>query len=220
MVTYEAPGIFSIGRLTCRRRIVGITRPVNYGVTNNGFTMMVRTVVLVGTIALLATGCSDPTGPAAPLLFTSLSAGGSHTCGLAVSGEAYCWGLNVGGQLGVSDSVAGHCPESWADTSKFCTTNPIAVSGGMRFRSLTAGREHTCGVTEEGIAYCWGTNVGGQLGVGEGIDSTAVPLPVTGGLRLRAVSRAPSMWRARSIAGGGTPRRRSPSTISGARCVG
>src|SRR5207253_10285641 len=35
---------------------------------------------------------------------------------------------------------------------------PIAVSGGLHFRSISAGLNHTCGVTLEGTLYCWGYN--------------------------------------------------------------
>lgn len=33
--------------------------------------------------------------PGAPIAFTSVSAGGAHTCGLAPNGEAYCWALEL-----------------------------------------------------------------------------------------------------------------------------
>jgi alpha-tubulin suppressor-like RCC1 family protein len=42
----------------------------------------------------------------------------------------------------------------------------VAVVGSLSFSSLSAGSQHTCGITTTGIAYCWGWNNLGQLGDG------------------------------------------------------
>ena len=52
--------------------------------------------------------------------FASIDAGGSHTCGITSTSEAYCWGDNAYGQLGTSQSGSGSVP--------------VAVAGGHRFR--------------------------------------------------------------------------------------
>ncbi|HEX6405615.1 MAG TPA: RCC1 domain-containing protein, partial [Gemmatimonadales bacterium] len=45
------------------------------------------------------------------------------------------------------------------------SSNPnLAVAGALVFREVTAGYDHTCGVTREDVAYCWGGNYAGQLG--------------------------------------------------------
>ena len=36
--------------------------------------------------------------------FVSLDAGGSHTCGVVPSGDAFCWGSNSFGELGDGDT--------------------------------------------------------------------------------------------------------------------
>ena len=68
------------------------------------------------------------------------------------------------------------------------TTVPVAVSGGLRFSALDAGwRYHTCGLTTNAAAYCWGFNVWGQLGNGSTEDA-AVPVAVSGGLTFAGLS--------------------------------
>jgi alpha-tubulin suppressor-like RCC1 family protein len=88
--------------------------------------------------------------PAAPA-FSSLSVGGAHACGLTADGTAYCWGGNTSGQLG--------------DSTTTTRTEPTPVRGGMKFQSISAGYEHTCGRTlGEGAVACWGRNRAGELG--------------------------------------------------------
>ena len=129
------------------------------------------------------TNRNSPVAVTGGLTFTSVSAGGDHTCGLTAGGAAYCWGLNLYGELGTG-SVTGpqQCSGSYA-----CSTTPAAVSGGLTFNSVSAGEQHTCGVTTAGQAYCWGFNAFGQLGNGSTTDSSA-PVPVSGGLTFVSVS--------------------------------
>ena len=84
-------------------------------------------------------------------VFTALTTGGLHTCGL-VDGVAYCWGENEFGSLGVGAiDVAAH-------------PDPTPVTGNLAFTLLAAGGGHTCGLTTLGVAYCWGANDRGQVG--------------------------------------------------------
>jgi alpha-tubulin suppressor-like RCC1 family protein len=108
------------------------------------------------------------------LTFTSLNASGgfNHTCGLTAGGAAYCWGMNSRYQLG--STTVGNC-------ISYCSRTPVPVSGGLSFTSLTAGYEHTCGLTASGAAYCWGSNDAGQLGVDELANFNASPVAVQGG---------------------------------------
>jgi alpha-tubulin suppressor-like RCC1 family protein len=64
---------------------------------------------------------------------------------------------------------------------------PVPVSGGLSFATVSVGGRHTCGVTTDGFAYCWGSNGYGELGEG---DTTFQPSPVAvaGGLRFASVS--------------------------------
>jgi alpha-tubulin suppressor-like RCC1 family protein len=55
------------------------------------------------------------------------------------------------------------------------------VVGGITFASLTAGGDHTCGLTGGRAAYCWGANGVGELGDGSTTDR-ATPVAVGGGI--------------------------------------
>jgi len=97
------------------------------------------------------------------LQFEAITAGYQHTCGLTNDGVAYCWGSNDQGALGSSGALE-------ICGGDRCSTTPAPVAGGLSFESLSAGRgpggSHTCGVTQSGVAYCWGNNNAGQLGGG------------------------------------------------------
>lgn len=110
--------------------------------------------------------------------FVSLAAGSTHTCGLDADGAAYCWGSDRDGQLGLGVEAAERCGELP------CATRPTPVTGGLRFRMLTGGDRFTCGVAEDGTAYCWGLNDLGQLGTSADQDDcvdarcSRTPIPV------------------------------------------
>ncbi len=108
-------------------------------------------------------------------LFVAVSAGQDHTCALGADGTAYCWGANDAGQLGAG--VADGGPH----------TVPERVRGGIAFRAIAAGHRHSCGLTADGRAFCWGYGGTGQLGQGALRDS-ATPVPVGGDLRFTSVS--------------------------------
>lgn len=95
------------------------------------------------------------------LRFAQISTYGRHTCGITLGGAAYCWGSNSWGTLG-NGSNASQSP------------TPVAVSGNLTFRSVSAGADHTCGITTDNRAYCWGNNDWRQLGTGTAFSGTPV----------------------------------------------
>jgi alpha-tubulin suppressor-like RCC1 family protein len=55
------------------------------------------------------------------------------------------------------------------------------------FRQMSAGNDHTCGVTPDNRAYCWGFNWAGQIGDGS-TGERFPPTAVAGGLQFSQVS--------------------------------
>lgn len=84
----------------------------------------------------------------------AVSSGIAHHCALMVSGEIYCWGYNYAGALG--DGT----------TDDHFTPRLVKGLPTERIERISAGGWHTCALTQTGVAYCWGRNDEGQLGVG------------------------------------------------------
>jgi alpha-tubulin suppressor-like RCC1 family protein/uncharacterized protein YjdB len=105
--------------------------------------------------------------------FDSITVGRAHACALSTARQAYCWGRDSLGQLG--------------DDRFVNSTTPIPVVGGRTFSAISAGGEHTCGISG-GEAFCWGSNVQGQLGNGAIGVHSAVPVAVAGGHTFTAIS--------------------------------
>ena len=61
-----------------------------------------------------------------------------------------------------------------------------ATTAPLAFRQVSAGLEHTCGVTTNDVGYCWGDNRSGQLGNGT-LDASTRPVAVSGGLRFEQI---------------------------------
>ena len=79
-----------------------------------------------------------------------ISVGGDHACGLAVTGEAYCWGANGNGNLG--------------DGTTTDRSVPTLVTGGRLYKWIAAGRGHNCGISTSDQVYCWGQSIAFQSG--------------------------------------------------------
>lgn len=139
-------------------------------------------------------GSSDHTDHDVPekvnstLTFVDITVGELHSCALSNTGQAYCWGINDFGQLGVesqNNTTTVVCAGSCAVSEEFTTDNsespedteaavgtplphhhiePKLVSADIYFTDISAGDNHTCGVTKVNTTYCWGDNFHGQLG--------------------------------------------------------
>jgi alpha-tubulin suppressor-like RCC1 family protein len=132
-------------------------------------------VGLTALLALAAIGVATPvaaqtdgSSEAGTPDWRSVSAGGFHTCGIRTSGRLYCWGDDEFGQLG-------------DDASLVNQATPVEVAGAHTdWIGVSAGVFHTCGVRATGRAYCWGSDVAGQLGNGAPLPHEPEPVEVVG----------------------------------------
>lgn len=93
------------------------------------------------------------------------SGGDTHTCAVLGSGDLYCWGGNLYGQLGIGTTTA--------------VSVPTRIAFQARFRRVAASGSFTCAVTSQGTVLCWGNNLSSQLGPGQSITQTT-PVTVAG----------------------------------------
>ena len=82
--------------------------------------------------------------------FIAVTAGGNHSCGLAMSDDISCWGANPSGQVG--------------DGSTMTRLEPQPVVANVTWLALATGANHSCAIATDHTAWCWGANGDGQLG--------------------------------------------------------
>ena len=94
---------------------------------------------------------------------TEISTGHIHTCAIS-NGQGYCWGFNRDRQLG-----------DGSDTNRSTPTAVLGVQGTLE--RISAGREHTCAVTTQGVVWCWGR---GSVVTGSSNPDGSAPVVVAG----------------------------------------
>jgi len=95
-----------------------------------------------------------------------VASGHAHSCALTDQGGVRCWGDGGDGRLGHG--------------TYYSDGAPVGVIGlGSGVASVSAGDYHSCALSDDGRALCWGNNEWGQLGDGTRDDRYA-PVPVQG----------------------------------------
>ena len=85
-------------------------------------------------------------------IFSSVSAGQTHTCAIDNSSAATCWGKNSYGELGNGSTSTIYAP--------------VSVDNISTATSVSTGDGHTCALLSGGTVKCWGRGTSGQLGNG------------------------------------------------------
>jgi len=94
-----------------------------------------------------------------------VAAGGGHACAILQDRSLKCWGFNDSGQLGLGDGLRrGTSPNEMGDALPKVDLGP-----GALVVQVAAGADHTCALLADGSVRCWGSNVFGQLGLGDQI---------------------------------------------------
>ncbi|MBA2698494.1 MAG: hypothetical protein H0U61_06925 [Nocardioidaceae bacterium] len=91
--------------------------------------------------------------------WATITAGDLTTCGTRTDMTQWCWGSNVYGQVGDG-------------TTAKKRLSPKQVGGGTTWTGGAVGTGHSCAVRTDGTAWCWGSNLTGQLGNGTTEDSS------------------------------------------------
>lgn len=150
-----------------------------------------------GTTTITATGAGRSASVPVTVRFASFSsvtAGGGHSCGLATDAVLFCWGggfartpVGVDYPSGLTSIQAGFTRTCGLDVSGLAicwpmTPDPVPapVSSTVHFQKLALTFDFSCGLDVSGAAWCWGVNDRGQLGDGTHTASAA-PVAVAGG---------------------------------------
>ncbi|MBC7465979.1 MAG: hypothetical protein H7256_08295 [Bdellovibrio sp.] len=108
--------------------------------------------------------------------YIDISAGSYHGCAVKSSGVASCWGDGWEGKLGNLDG------------SGTQQDSPVVADVGTSYSRISAGRNHSCGITTAGLIRCWGTNSAGQLGDGTTTSPRVAPVSIDGSVTYSSIS--------------------------------
>lgn len=83
-------------------------------------------------------------------------------CALLENGRVKCWGSGIDGELGFGTTETRGCDAAGMGDA----LPPVELGSGVTAVELMAGFRHVCARTADARVKCWGTNLGGELGLG------------------------------------------------------
>lgn len=97
----------------------------------------------------------------------AIAVGATRTCAINTFNRLVCWGDNRDGRIGDESAPIG-------------VVAPTPILPSSRWRAVSVGDAHVCGVDWDGALQCWGEGSEGRLGTG-GEDPASTPTLVSGG---------------------------------------
>ena len=122
----------------------------NFGQSGDGTTTTRANDTDPATLTLLPQGSTA----------IAIDVGENHVCAILNDNRTFCWGLNTDGQLGIGSTIAYREYPTQVNTPQ-----------GVTFSTISTGFDHTCAISSDASAYCWGDNTHGELGDGTWVDS-------------------------------------------------
>ena len=128
---------------------------------------------IITTPSVTSSGATPPsTTTPFSIAYTSVSAGGYHSCAITADDTIECWGSNIRGQTvepagtyrAVSTGLRHSCGLKSDDTLTCWGDNRSgqADAPAGTFKSVSAGRYHSCAIKTDETITCWGDNYSGQ----------------------------------------------------------
>jgi alpha-tubulin suppressor-like RCC1 family protein len=113
----------------------------------------------LGNGAVLTADQTTPTQVVNSFGAVQVTAGANHACMIKSDGSLWCWGQDFYGQLGNGSADNLNQPV------------PVQVDAGSTWTQIGAGDIHTCGIKNDGSAWCWGFPGEGRIGNNGGYNS-------------------------------------------------
>ena len=105
-------------------------------------------------------------------VFTSVSAGTLHTCGVKADGSVVCWGSDGYGKSTPPEGKFISVSVGYQHSCGLKSGGSVVCWGGNhdgqatpaegRFSNISVGHYHTCGVKTDGALVCWGSDEYGE----------------------------------------------------------
>jgi alpha-tubulin suppressor-like RCC1 family protein len=108
-------------------------------------------------------GHTNPEPVAGSLVFSSIAANWSSTCGVTTSGTSYCWGENsyliLGSDVSQKCRIGNRSEYSYDEvfvSNNDCSTSPLRVATSTSVASLAMDQHGVCAHLTSSEVACWG----------------------------------------------------------------